>query len=149
MSYSALSDSFEYLCYGSTANIYIFTLTVRGSTLVVRIWRLQLGASISDNLISIPGYQRTLRKGRNRNGGGGTTHNIYCADHIVARRMSDIENVDIKYICLKCFWYSMKLFFSVYYRPFLTSLDISIDLVYDLCADHIIMTRNFNDSCES
>ena len=61
--------------------------------------------------------------------------------------MSDIENVDIKYICLKCFWYSMKLFFSVYYRPFLTSLDISIDLVYDLCADHII--RNFNDSCES
>ena len=33
----ALSDSFEYLCYGSTTIINIFTLTVRGSTLVVRI----------------------------------------------------------------------------------------------------------------
>ena len=31
---SALSDSFEYLCYGSTATINIFTPTVRGSTLV-------------------------------------------------------------------------------------------------------------------
>ena len=36
MSYSALSDSFEYLCYGSTGVINIFTLTVRGSTLDVR-----------------------------------------------------------------------------------------------------------------
>ena len=38
MSSSALSDSFEYLCYGSTAIINSFTLTVRGSifTLTVR-----------------------------------------------------------------------------------------------------------------
>ena len=36
-----LSDSFKYLCYGSTAIINIFTLTVQGSTLVIRIWRLQ------------------------------------------------------------------------------------------------------------
>ena len=28
----ALSDSFKYLCYGSTANINIFTLKVQGST---------------------------------------------------------------------------------------------------------------------
>ena len=35
----ALSDSFEYysVCYGSTVITNIFTLTVRGSTLVVRI----------------------------------------------------------------------------------------------------------------
>ena len=33
--YSALSDSFEYLCYGSTASRNIFTSTVRGSTLDV------------------------------------------------------------------------------------------------------------------
>ena len=45
MSWSALSDSFEYLCYGSTAIRNIFTLTVRGSTLVVRIWRLQTSDS--------------------------------------------------------------------------------------------------------
>ena len=32
MSVLALSDSFEYLCYGSTASINIFTLSVRGST---------------------------------------------------------------------------------------------------------------------
>ena len=32
MSYSALSDSFEYLCYGS-----IFTIAVRGSTVDVSI----------------------------------------------------------------------------------------------------------------
>ena len=31
----ALSDSFEYLCYGSTAIENIFTLTVPGSTLDV------------------------------------------------------------------------------------------------------------------
>ena len=37
MSLSALSDSFEYLCYGSTAVRNMFTLTARGSTLVVRI----------------------------------------------------------------------------------------------------------------
>ena len=39
MSWLALSDSFEYQCYmyGSTANGNMFTLTVRGSTLVVRI----------------------------------------------------------------------------------------------------------------
>ena len=34
------TDSFEYLCYGSTAIIHILILTVRGSTLDVRIWRL-------------------------------------------------------------------------------------------------------------
>ena len=33
MYYLALCDSFEYLCYGSTAIINIFTLPVRGSTL--------------------------------------------------------------------------------------------------------------------
>ena len=36
-SYSALSDSFEYLCHGSTNIRNIFNLTVRRSTLVVRI----------------------------------------------------------------------------------------------------------------
>ena len=34
MSSLALPDSFEYLCYGSTAIRNIFTLTVQGSTLV-------------------------------------------------------------------------------------------------------------------
>ena len=33
----APTDSFEFLCYGSTATINIFTLTARGATLVVRI----------------------------------------------------------------------------------------------------------------
>ena len=37
MSQLAFSDSLEYLCYGSTAIINIFTLTVRGTTLEVRI----------------------------------------------------------------------------------------------------------------
>ena len=32
---AALSDSFEYLCYGCTAIMNIFTLTVRGLTLDV------------------------------------------------------------------------------------------------------------------
>ena len=32
----ALSDSFEYLCYGYTMVLYIFTFTVRGSTLDVK-----------------------------------------------------------------------------------------------------------------
>ena len=45
MSELALSDSFEYLCYGSMAIINIFTLTARGSTLDVRIWRLQTSDS--------------------------------------------------------------------------------------------------------
>ena len=31
MSQSSLSDSFEYLCYGSTIILYILTMTVRGS----------------------------------------------------------------------------------------------------------------------
>ena len=35
------SDSFEYLCDGSTTIRNIFTLTVRGSTLVIRICRLK------------------------------------------------------------------------------------------------------------
>ena len=47
VSTSAISDSFEYLCYGSTAIINIFTLTAQRATLVVRIWRLQ--TSDSDN----------------------------------------------------------------------------------------------------
>ena len=33
MSYSALPDSFEYLCYGATMIINIFTFTARGLTL--------------------------------------------------------------------------------------------------------------------
>ena len=38
MSQFALSDSLEYLCYGSTAIINMFTdITVRGSTFDVRI----------------------------------------------------------------------------------------------------------------
>ena len=32
-----VSASYEYLCYGSTIIINIFTLTVRGTSLVVRI----------------------------------------------------------------------------------------------------------------
>ena len=38
MSQSALSNSFEYLCYGSTSTaiINIFTLTVRGSANTIR-----------------------------------------------------------------------------------------------------------------
>ena len=39
------SDSFEYLCYGSTTNRHIINLTVRVSTLVVRIRRLQTSDS--------------------------------------------------------------------------------------------------------
>ena len=37
MSWLTLPDSFEYLCYGSTTITHSFTLTVRGSTLVVGI----------------------------------------------------------------------------------------------------------------
>ena len=37
MSQLALSDSFEYLCYGSAVIRNIFILTVRGLTLVVTI----------------------------------------------------------------------------------------------------------------
>ena len=47
MSSLALTDSFEYLCYGLIAIINIFTLTVWGSTLVVRIWRLQTSDSVN------------------------------------------------------------------------------------------------------
>ena len=36
MSYSALSDSFKYLCYGSTTIINMFTLTVRRATFDTR-----------------------------------------------------------------------------------------------------------------
>ena len=42
MSYSALSDSFEYLCYGSTAIRNIFSLSVRGSTLESEVCRRQI-----------------------------------------------------------------------------------------------------------
>ena len=45
MSSLDFSDSFKYLCYGFTAIRIICTLTVRGSTLVVRIWRLQSSES--------------------------------------------------------------------------------------------------------
>ena len=41
MSSFALSDSFEYLWYGSTAIKNIFTLPVQGANLDVRIWRLE------------------------------------------------------------------------------------------------------------
>ena len=41
MSSLAFYDSFDYLCYGHTVIRNIFTLTVRGSTLVVRIYRRQ------------------------------------------------------------------------------------------------------------
>ena len=41
----ALSDSFEYLCYGSTTIRNMFTLIVRGSTLDVRNRRLQTSDS--------------------------------------------------------------------------------------------------------
>ena len=37
-----LSDSFKYLCYGSTATINIVILTVPGSTLDVRIYRRRI-----------------------------------------------------------------------------------------------------------
>ena len=46
MSQLALSDSFEYLCYGFPAIRNILILTVRRSTLVVRIWRLQTSDSV-------------------------------------------------------------------------------------------------------
>ena len=39
--YEALSDLFEYPCYGSMAIRNIFTRTVCGSTLVVQICRLK------------------------------------------------------------------------------------------------------------
>ena len=45
MSWLALSNSFEYLCHRSTAIRNISSLSVRGSTLGVRIWRLQTSDS--------------------------------------------------------------------------------------------------------
>ena len=42
MSWLALSASFEYICYGSTVTMNMFTLTVWGSNLDVRICRLHL-----------------------------------------------------------------------------------------------------------
>ena len=48
MSQSALSDSFEYLCYGSTVIRNIWILSVRGPSLDIRIWRLHLYTSESD-----------------------------------------------------------------------------------------------------
>ena len=53
MSWLALSDSFEYLCYGSPTIKNIFNLTVRGSTLDVRILKskvdlaLRLGVDVT------------------------------------------------------------------------------------------------------
>ena len=54
--YLALSDSFEYLCYGSTVITNIFTLTVLGWTLVVRIRRPK--TSDSDDFILIVRIRR-------------------------------------------------------------------------------------------
>ena len=48
MALIALSDSFEYLCYGSMAIRNIFTLTVRGLTLSdVRFCRLKSSPALS------------------------------------------------------------------------------------------------------
>ena len=50
MCYLALSASFEYVCYGSTASITLLIISVRGPTLDVRIWRLNLKlVKITDN----------------------------------------------------------------------------------------------------
>ena len=38
----ALSDSFEYICYGSMAIINVFTLAVRGPNLVPDVYRRQM-----------------------------------------------------------------------------------------------------------
>ena len=38
---SYIAASFEYLCYGSTTIINIFTPLVQGSTWNVKMWRLQ------------------------------------------------------------------------------------------------------------
>ena len=46
MSELALSVSFEYLCYGSTNIINSFALSLRGSTLDVSIWRLQMSTDV-------------------------------------------------------------------------------------------------------
>ena len=50
MSYSGLSDSFEYLCYGSTAIRNIFTATVGGggSTSEFDVYRRQILTSKVD-----------------------------------------------------------------------------------------------------
>ena len=52
MSYSALSDLFEYLCYGSTAIRNIFTLTARGSTSL----RLQKSESVDPRAVNVNPY---------------------------------------------------------------------------------------------
>ena len=46
MSQLVLSDSFAYICHGSTAIIKLFTLIVRGSTLDVRFLRLKSIAAL-------------------------------------------------------------------------------------------------------
>ena len=50
MSSSALADSFEYICYGSTANrpINIFTVTARGLTSESDVYRRQILTSKVD-----------------------------------------------------------------------------------------------------
>ena len=53
MSYLALSASFEYLCYGSTAILNIFTITVRGSALDFRIWRLQTTSKVDPRTVRV------------------------------------------------------------------------------------------------
>ena len=68
MSYSAVSASFEYLCYESAATINSFPLTVRWSTLDVRIWRLKsspaLWGVIGQRLTIIPGPRSLFRFGK-------------------------------------------------------------------------------------
>ena len=54
MSSLALSDSFEYLCYGSTTISNSSTVTVRGSLLVIRIWRLKAIPALWTLLFAAP-----------------------------------------------------------------------------------------------
>ena len=57
--------------------------------LLIETW---LDHSVSDCLISIPGYQRPFRRDRQGRRGGGVA--IYCADHIWARRRPSGQSED-------------------------------------------------------
>ena len=59
--YLTFSALFEYLCYGFTAIINMFTLSVRGLTLDVRIWRSPLDVRIWRLLMSDYDDPRAVR----------------------------------------------------------------------------------------
>ncbi len=103
-----------------------------------------LGPTISDNLISLNGFQAPYRKDRNEQGGGVC---VYASNLLPCKRRTDLERPDLEMVWIEVFYNKLSVLVGCCYRPpnttvsFYDRLETSLD---HASRGNVILVGDFN-----